>query len=292
METYLDPDSVNLVIYHDKCPDGFGSAYAAWKRLGDRATYIGCDHGSSSYPSVTGKRVVVLDFSFKFHILKRMIGEADRLMVIDHHSSAEEELKNIPEHHKMFDMSRSGATMSWNFFHPSIMVPSFLLYIEDRDLWKWKLNYSREICAGLDTYPQTFEQWDQLSSVAAIKQLQTRGTSIIQYRQSLVESISSKSAQKEYDGFVCRVVNVCGGSLFSDVGDYLLSKYNVPVALMWYFDYPSKQYKISLRSRPDVDCSVIATRHGGGGHKQACAFTISQRNKQALDDFLRSVVYE
>ena len=35
----VEPSSINLVIYHADCSDGFGAAYAAWKLLGDRATY-------------------------------------------------------------------------------------------------------------------------------------------------------------------------------------------------------------------------------------------------------------
>ena len=29
-----------VVIYHDQCRDGFGAAYAAWKKFGDDASYI------------------------------------------------------------------------------------------------------------------------------------------------------------------------------------------------------------------------------------------------------------
>ena len=29
-----------VIIYHTDCRDGFGAAWAAWKKFGDSATYI------------------------------------------------------------------------------------------------------------------------------------------------------------------------------------------------------------------------------------------------------------
>ena len=58
----LEPSSVNCVIYHADCTDGFGSAYSAWKLLGNRAEYYACKHGQTP-PDVKDKNVVILDFS-------------------------------------------------------------------------------------------------------------------------------------------------------------------------------------------------------------------------------------
>ena len=33
-----------LVIYHANCADGFGAAFAAWRKLGDEAEYVPMDH--------------------------------------------------------------------------------------------------------------------------------------------------------------------------------------------------------------------------------------------------------
>ena len=41
-----EPSSVNCVIYHADCTDGFGAAYSAWKCLGNRAEYHACKHGT------------------------------------------------------------------------------------------------------------------------------------------------------------------------------------------------------------------------------------------------------
>ena len=77
----LEPSSVNCVIYHGNCTDGFGAAYAAWKLLGNRAEYHACKHGQIP-PDVKGKTVVILDFSFNNETTKKMIIEAKDLLVI------------------------------------------------------------------------------------------------------------------------------------------------------------------------------------------------------------------
>ena len=68
----MDPNSVNVVIYHADCTDGFGAAYSAWKQLGNRAEYYPCKHGTPP-PDVAGKNVVILDFSYGNQITKNMI---------------------------------------------------------------------------------------------------------------------------------------------------------------------------------------------------------------------------
>jgi uncharacterized protein len=62
------------------------------------------------------------------------------LIVIDHHKSAMIELHDISNTH--FDMTKSGAMLSWEFFHPGKEPPKFIRYIQDRDLWKWELEYT------------------------------------------------------------------------------------------------------------------------------------------------------
>ena len=58
----LEATSVDFIIYHANCSDGFGAAYAAWKCLGNKAIYHAAKHGSSP-PNVAGKNVAILDFT-------------------------------------------------------------------------------------------------------------------------------------------------------------------------------------------------------------------------------------
>ena len=57
------PSEVNCVITHANCPDGWGSAWAAWRLLGHDAEYIFLSHGDPP-PDVRGKNVLMVDFAF------------------------------------------------------------------------------------------------------------------------------------------------------------------------------------------------------------------------------------
>jgi len=72
---------------------------------------------------------------------------ANNLLVIDHHKTAMKELEGLD--YVVFDLDSSGVTLTWQVFNPGVNIPSILLYIEDRDLWKWELPDSKEISEGL-----------------------------------------------------------------------------------------------------------------------------------------------
>jgi uncharacterized protein len=87
---YLDPKTIDIVLYHGGCPDGFGSAFVAWLLLSDsekEIKYQGVNH-LSALPDVRGKRVILLDICFKSQVIQDMIQTADKLLVIDHHHTA------------------------------------------------------------------------------------------------------------------------------------------------------------------------------------------------------------
>ena len=154
----IEPSSVDCVIYHADCTDGFGAAYSAWKLLGNRAEYHAASHGSPP-PDVTGKKVVILDFSYDNATTKALIEQAEELWVIDHHKSNMVELHDISNTH--FDMTKSGAMLAWEFFHPGKEAPKFISYIQDRDLWQWELPYSKEFSAAFDMVPWNFDEYEK-----------------------------------------------------------------------------------------------------------------------------------
>ena len=43
-------------------------------------------------------------------------------------------------------------------------MPLLLLYVQDRDLWRWELEHSREVNATLVLIAHDFAAWDRLAS--------------------------------------------------------------------------------------------------------------------------------
>ena len=266
----LEPSSIDCVIYHANCTDGFGAAFSAWKLLGNRAEYHARAHGDKP-PNVKGKNVVILDFSFNNKTTKRLIKEANNLLVIDHHKTAMVELHDISNTH--FDMTKSGATLSWEFFHPGKEAPKFIQYITDRDLWKWELPYSKEFSAAFDMVPYEFEEFEKFEDDSVFDDAVKRGSFILAYSKTVIKKVCEKSVSKKYKGMDVSVVN--SSHWISEIGAKLSP--DCDFALIWYYDHNDQKTRVSLRSFHDrIDVSEIAKDYKGGGHKKAAGFTLAK----------------
>ena len=266
----LEPSSINTVIYHANCNDGFGACYSAWKLLGNRCEYIPCAHGDD-YPDVTGRKVAILDFSFSNATTKKMIEQAESLIVIDHHKSNMVELHDISS--TIFDMSKSGAILAWEFFHPGKEAPKFIQYIQDRDLWKWELAYSKEFSAAFDMVPWLFHEYEKFEDDSVFDDAVKRGSYILAYSKTVIKKICDKAVSKKFDDYDVMVVN--SSHWMSEIGSALLK--DCDIAMIWYYDHAEKNYKCSLRAHHDtIDVSEVAKKFGGGGHRKAAGFILSK----------------
>ena len=264
----IEPSLVEIVIYHANCNDGFGAAYAAWKLLGNRAQYIPCSHGKPP-PDVTGKKVIILDFSFDNKTTKELIKKADNLWIIDHHKSAMVELHDITNTH--FDMTKSGAMLAWEFFHPGKEPPKFIQYIQDRDLWKWELPYSKEFSAAFDMVPWEFEEYEKFEDDSVFDDAVKRGSYILAYSKTVIKKVVQKASKRRLSGKHVLVVN--SSHWMSEIGARLAP--DCDFAMIWYYDHETRGYSCSLRAfHETTDVSEIAKRFGGGGHKKASGFRL------------------
>ena len=265
----LEPSSVDLVIYHKGCTDGFGSAWSAWKLLGDRAEYHAAKYGEPA-PDVKGKNVVVLDFSYDNATTKKLIQEAKGFLVIDHHKTAMVELHDVSCTH--FDMTHSGAMLAWRFFHPGKEPPRLIKFIEDRDLWKWEIPYSKEFSAAFDMVKFSFEDFDKYLDDSAVDDAQEQGAYILAYSKTVISKIAKKASSRKLGGKDVLVVN--SPHWMSEIGAALAPKCDF--AVIWYYDHDARQVKISLRAHhDDSDVSEVAKRWGGGGHRKAAGFVLT-----------------
>ena len=264
----LEPSSINTVIYHAHCNDGFGACYSAWKLLGNRCEYIACSHGDPA-PDVKGKRVAILDFSFDNATTKQMIEDAEALVVIDHHKSAVVELHDISN--TIFDMKKSGAMLAWNFFHPGKEPPKFIQYIQDRDLWKWELPYSKEFSAAFDMVPWEFDEYEKFEDDSVFDDAVKRGSYILAYSKTVVKKVCDKASKRKFGEHDVMVVN--SSHWMSEIGSNLAK--DCDFAMIWYYDHDDKHYRCSLRAFHDtIDVSEISKKFGGGGHRKAAGFVL------------------
>jgi oligoribonuclease NrnB/cAMP/cGMP phosphodiesterase (DHH superfamily) len=281
----MDPNNVNVVIYHGGCSDGMGARYAAQKLLGNRAEYYPSVHGEPP-PDVKDKVVVILDYSYDLETTKKLITDAQDLLIIDHHQSALIELSELSKYTR-FDMKHSGAILAWNFFHPGKEPPKFLQYIEDRDLWKWELPYSREFSKAFDMVPFEFEEFDKFCDDSVFDDAVKRGSYILAYSRTVLNKMIDMADDRIMKGHHIKVINSC--HLMSELGNQLSME--ADFALIWYYDPKEMINKVSLRGfHEDVDVSEIAKQYGGGGHPKAAGFSYKGSieklfSKKKLEEF-------
>jgi uncharacterized protein len=252
------------ILYHAFCADGFGAAWAAWKRFGYEASYLPVQHGTDPPPVTEENDVFILDFSYPRAVIVEMHARFRSLQIIDHHRTAEDELRGLD--YALFDDTKSACVLAWETFHPGTTVPELLRYIMDRDLWLHRLPESREVTAGLSSYPMDFEVWNGL----AIETLAREGVAILRYQRELVSLACANVRIDEVAGYEVPVVNAPWFG--SEVGAALLERFPDAPFVAIYFDRGDGKRQWSLRSREDFDVSAVARRFQNGGHRQAAGF--------------------
>lgn len=257
---FSEPPTV--ILYHAECADGFGAAWAIWKKF-PGARFVPVIHGNPPPPDLTTQRVVIVDFSYNRPTLEQLASETQALLVLDHHITAEKALADLP--YAYFDMKKSGAVLAWEWAHDH-PVPWLLDYIQDKDLWTWTLPSSREINAAVASHPFDFELWNGFKQ----KDLEQEGRAILRYEQELVSKLAAQAVLVEFQETV--VPSVQSAVLTSQIGERLSADH--PFCLIWH-DRDGRRY-YSMRSREDgSDVGAIAASFGGGGHTHAAGFSIS-----------------
>lgn len=253
-----------LILYHAECADGFGAAWALWKRF-PSAQFRPVKHGLPpplTPTELTGQHILIVDFSYPRPILEEIHSQAASLLVLDHHITAQKALAGLP--YARFDQKKSGAVMAWEWTHHK-PIPWLLRYIQDKDLWQWALRGSREVNAALGSYPYDFRIWDKLTK----KVLLTEGKAILRYESELVDKIAEEAVLVSFHGHT--VPAVYSSILTSQMGERLAN--GVPFCIIWH-ERNGRRY-FSLRSQEGgADVGTIATAYGGGGHTHAAGFSI------------------
>ncbi len=281
-------DPQPLVIYHGRnCPDGFASALAAWLFYAGQAEFLALDHGDicsvNDLPALAGRAVYILDFSFSERILRDIDERAAKLVLLDHHLSAAEQLDGFRCRHGMvhFDMRKSGARLAWEFFQPGRPLPDLVRFVEDRDIWVWQYPESAGFLAALDMEPFDFARWHAVAGMDAAQQAAyiERGRAMDAKFNKLAAHMAEAAQAVTFNGIAGLMVNA-PGVFHSQVGD-LLSQQSGTFALLWSVD-KTGVVKCGLRSQRHFSCIALAQSMGGGGHAQACGFKMAHQRLPEL----------
>lgn len=264
-------------IYHKNCADGAGAAWVVDRFFDSNVTFKAYQYGDPvNYNAIKDKILFIVDFSFPRTILENIESVTKQLILLDHHKTAEEDLKSfVPKKrntHIEFDMERSGAKMTWDYFYGESHINTRINLIQDRDLWQFKYPETKPFVAFLyfkGTTVDAFRESMKVPLEEAIKIGEVLEESIDQRAKSLISNVYHIS----FEGYENVPVINCPSELASVVGNLLAEKSDVGFSIS-YNDSKGKR-NFSLRSVGNVDVSELARRYDGGGHKNAAGFIIS-----------------
>ncbi|MBW2240618.1 MAG: hypothetical protein JRH01_01415 [Deltaproteobacteria bacterium] len=271
-----------VCIYHAGCPDGFGAAWAAWRAWGEEADYVARGHDDALRPaSFEDALVVFVDIAPPAPVAQPLADAVGHLVVLDHHLSSKGHYDDEPGlvnglrssgHEIVFDLEHSGAVLSWHHFHPEEEPPELLAYVQDMDLWNWKLPQSREVNAAIGSYPRNFETWEMLAK-RPIAELAAEGSSLVRAQQIEVER-SLHSAHPVSLGTL-RVEAVNAREQRSLIGHELASRARFGSPCGAVYRLTSTRVDVSVYSIGDFDVAAVAGKFGGGGHRNAAGFSVT-----------------
>ena len=264
-----------LVLYHENCNDGFTAAWEARKALGYvSVAYLPCSYGKEIDVQLEVERLYLLDFSVSLEKYNEWYAEGKSIVILDHHKTAMEELKDLPGVH--IDESHCGAYWTWLYFNninANSTASKLVQYVEDRDCWRWELPYSREVSAYIFSLDYDFNEWAQLESQLeqedSFNSIVSQGTALLRHQSKSVDYlIKNKAEEILIDGYTVMAVNSI--MYQSEIGEALNNHYKCDFAAIYYHDKGDRAW--SLRSQGDMDVSQVAKKFGGGGHPNAAGF--------------------
>lgn len=278
----------DIVLFHYPCQDGLASAWVIhrymYESLQNQIELYPIQHGKIiNLDRLTNKRVIFCDYAPSKEILDQIEKVTKKITILDHHISSQKALEHKP--YAIFDMTKSGVGLTWEYFFPDKQMPLFLKMIQDRDIWTWKIENSREftsgfttVCSGIEMYDFNllFELFNELYDEDNLKKFKfyikigsiINNSIMLKCKYMALEHL--KKINKYKDSNVC-IVN-CSSELSSDLGNILASSDTVDFAALWRYNHTKEEYYVSLRSNNKVDVSLIAKEFGGGGHKNASGF--------------------
>jgi len=286
-----------MKVFHHNDMDGYSAAHIIKRYKGlnmsdIKRDFVEVTHDIESdkkkFESVNeGEEVWIVDFSFTEPTVENILNlmkKNCKITWIDHHISSVELIKSHPELNRIPGLIKdgiSGAALTYLYCFNSkegrdVTVdecPEYIQLISDYDCWYLKMNPRTDLFKlYYDCAPNKWEFLDQcydnrFDSGFIAKCCE--GGKIVKnfidnenkyYRETY-------GYESEYDGMKVFVVPKDSNSwIFGE----LIQKY--PMVVNYGFDGEKYTYSLYADKKFSTDCSKIAEKHGGGGHKGAAGF--------------------
>lgn len=267
-----------LCYYHENCVDGFMSWFIVHEIYPDA---IGVPYNFKPMPTQEGEFDLIICVDC---VVPEVINYNKPILIIDHHKGNLAALGKIQQYcqekgiclETSFTEDKSGAYLTWEWFHPHSNVPWLVYYISDRDTWQWLLTESKEINEAIRIVPFTLDDYLEMWQNSRMSELAKVGRVLLKQSEVAIERCLKHKhllTVSSLDGSYSRAFESINSQLYqSEIGNAIAQSNTDNIGLVYYID--GQSMRCSLRSIGDVDVSEIAKRFGGGGHKNAAGFEI------------------
>jgi uncharacterized protein len=289
-------DNQTIVIFHKKsklfwCPDGVASAAIAAKYAKVDQFLFGTYTNDGEIINQIGKGNTIhfVDYSMSTENIETL-AVGNTITICDHHKTAKDNLSRVssPFIAKYFDMTKSGARLTWEYFCPDQDVPAIIQYLEVGDLYTFALPEAKKVCAGLYTlmshekdmrevFEALFENWE-LTQEQLIEKFLPIGEQSLEERSLRVDKFVEKAYPQTIQRHKVLVVECpeADTDLVSTIGSRLYTTHpEIDFAVMVNINDADDRCYVSFRSS-GFNCEPIAKSFGGGGHAQACGCTVKE----------------
>lgn len=185
------------------------------------------------------------------------------------------------------DTKYSAAVLAWKYFVPLTNTPRLYEYVQDRDLFAKKLQYTNEImsvyylrCHKMST-KQLLDDFNEEIWIAQGKILMEQRNQAIEYmvKKGVPYRFKKDVLPEQYKVLIMRGE----ANLKSDAGNEAV-KLGYDIGIYFEVAIESNEVWLSMRSKDNVDvqeiCSHITNKSGvGGGHKKASGATIDETTR-------------
>lgn len=282
--------SFDIVVFHYPCHDGLGSAFVVnlYHKINNftQPEYIPMQFNVElNIKKYIDKKVIFCDWSPPLNFLEQLEKVASQILILDHHITSKDNLES--KSYAIFDMKRSGVGITWDYFFPDKEIPYYLVMIQDRDLWNWKLPDTKSFTSGLFTICSTINTFDFDKLFELFYELENEPEKINYYIN--IGSIICKSTDNKVNQYAKNALkkinkyqnyNVCivnsTNEFKSELGNIIASDPRVDFAVIWCYNHINDEYYVSLRSCGSINVAQIAKTFGGGGHINAAGCTLKQ----------------
>ncbi len=275
---YLDPKDVDCLVYHDPCVDGSSAALAAWIACGESIEYIPKDYAKPfNEAALRDKNVILIDTSFTSDEFQRVSAIAKKVVVLDHHDTAQKNLGTEPG--CFFVMENSGALLGWHYFNGlDTPAPRFFQLVEDRDLWRWTERENSEplfyALNDLHKLPD-FKQYAAYVEPAALEEAIQHGKLMLADNKRYCALAAERAQWRRFTppgtetDYIVMAMELDSEKLYSEIAEHIYMHNDVDMVVLW-FKLPDGTFKLSLRNnKPEINVADIAQLFGGGGHPRA-----------------------